>query len=130
MIRFKEDKLEVEFEQVDSRLQVIAYSLAGFIAHKFDKDFIITSIYRSGNDFSVHAYWRGLDFRVQQAGKKSYFTKEEQDSIVDYCEQFLYDTRREKRRFKTLKIHGSVLHGHLQVNALDSTKIVYEQVDA
>jgi len=126
MLRFKSLKLEDEFTQLDKRLQVITYAVAGFIAYKFNKDVIVTSVLRNSNKLSVHYWKRGIDTRVTPKEGAPIYTEEELEEIKIFCTRFLYSAEPKKRKFKTLKIHdtGSGLHLHLQVDGSNYTRIL------
>lgn len=124
MLKFKRKKFEEEFVLADNRLQIICHALASYLDFHFDKDLVITSVFRGDNKFSVHKYWRGIDFRVQPKGGRTIYTEEELQAIRDFCKQFIYSSDPGKHKFRTLKIHGPTLHGHLQVNSNKMTEIV------
>ena len=122
MLKFKYDNLEEEFDASEERLQCIVYSLSGYIEHQFEKDLIITSIYRD-QEGSVHKYWRGVDFRIAPKSGTSIYTDEEIRMIKKYMSRFMYSEV--KKHLNTLRVHdaGSGLHGHIQVNGYDNTII-------
>ena len=123
MIKFKYDELKEQFDVLDDRLQVICYALSGYIAQEMDKDLVITSAYRGDNKLSTHMYYRAFDFRVQPSGGESIYTPEEVEKIKRFCEHFIYSSNPKKYKYKTLKIHGPAIHGHIQVNGEGVTEI-------
>lgn len=123
MIKFKHNELEEQFEVLDDRLQVIGYALSGYIAQEMGKDLIITSVYRGDNKFSTHKYYRAFDFRVEPAGGDAIYTPEEIEKIKRFCAHFIYSSNPKKYKFKTLKVHGPVKHGHCQVNGEGVTEL-------
>ena len=121
-MKFKFDHFEYEFEKLNVRLQIITYALDGFCLRKFNKELVVTDIYRN-NLGSVHYYFRGLDYRIVTQAGEIYFTTSEVDKQKEFCEKFAYQ---EGRDLPTLLVHdsGSGLHGHLQVSNERFTKIV------
>jgi hypothetical protein len=102
---------------------VIGYALSGYIAQEMDKDLIVTSVYRGENKLSTHKYYRAFDFRVQPSGGESIYTPEEIEKIKRFCEHFIYSSNPKKYKFKTLRVHGPVMHGHVQCNAEGVTEL-------
>ena len=93
------------------------------IAQEMDKDLIVTSVYRGENKLSTHKYYRAFDFRVQPSGGESIYTPEEIEKIKRFCEHFIYSSNPKKYKFKTLRVHGPVMHGHVQCNAEGVTEL-------
>ena len=131
-ILFKSHNLQLEFMNIDGRLQTIIYALAGFTVFKFGKAITLTELLRSqemqdryysdsqqylANPWkSVHQYGRGADVSL------SFYTDEE----VKEIEQFLNNTFKYVGTVKTALIHnvGFGNHLHIQVDNEDITKIV------
>ena len=120
MIKFKPGVSSDEFDKLDVRLQHIIFALAGFIAFHFKKKLFITSIYRDRTG-STHKHYRAIDFRIEPSGGSSIYTDEELTSIKKFCRHYKYDELRP--RIPTLRVHGPVLHGHLQVNGKNKTVV-------
>ena len=121
-MKFKHDHFEYEFEKLNIKLQIITYALDGFCLRKFNKELVITDIYRN-NEASVHHYFRGLDYRIVTNAGNIHFTTSEVDEQEKFCKHFEYSDGDKP----TLLVHdaGSGIHGHLQVSSLPFTKIVY-----
>jgi len=120
MIKFKHPHLEAEFEKLDYRLQVQAYALVGFLQHKFGVDLVVTSCIRMEDMTSVHYYLCGLDFR------ESEYTAEMKESIKMFCNHFIYDENRPRKKalFHHANRSGTGQHFHFQVfPSSDTTRI-------
>ena len=131
-IEFKTHNLELEFLNIDSRLQVIIYALSGFVSFNFGKNITLTelmrtqemqdSYYSSNPKYkikpfkSVHQFGRGADISVK------YFTDEELKDIYLFLNKsFAYSNA-----FKTAVIHdvGLGKHLHIQVDSDGATEIL------
>ena len=133
MLKFKGNstRLQEEFEKLDRRLLAIVFAVAGYVAYRFGKDLIITSVYRRGNKSSTHYWYRGVDFRIRQKGQEFHLTDEEVEKIERFCTRFRYSSDPKRKRFNTLRVkgkggkayHGTAPHGHLQVNPFSITEI-------
>lgn len=126
MIQFKSPSMADEFEKTDKRLQIICFSVDGFLNYYFDKSLFITSIYRPENKLSIHAYWRGIDARITPKGGAPTYSDEEIKAVQAYCRRFRYSKDPKKKKYTTLKVHdsGSGLHFHFQVNWNSATEIL------
>ncbi len=113
MIKFKYKKFRAEFEDLDRRLQHIAFDLAGVMEYESGKDIIITSVKRTDQN-STHGHKRALDFRISTAFVE-HFTQEEVELMKKWCADYEYGNGK-----PTLFVHqnkiGKGLHGHLQIN--------------
>ena len=88
MIKFAQSKLRIQYESVDIRLAHIMFALAGAMEYFFNKDIIITSVYRNEKN-SVHKYYRGIDFRISN-WKGKHFNEEEVDFMKVFCSYYKY----------------------------------------
>lgn len=120
MLCFKTSDLEQDFESIDKRLQVLLYAVAGFIAFRFDKDFIITSLYRDDYQ-STHYYGRGADGRTEN------LTRAEGDKVVKFVNSaFIYGKAGHLTLHDEREKQGDSWteeHFHLQVNANAVTEL-------
>ena len=116
MIKFSQNKLKAEFENLDVRLIHIACALAGALEYEFSKDLVITSVFRTDLN-STHGHWRAFDARVKPKWGKAIYTDKELEFIKAFCSHYLYGNDK-----KTLFIHdaGSGLHLHVQVPSGDT----------
>lgn len=123
-MKFKHDYFEHEFAKLNMKLQIITYALDGFCLRRFNKELVVTDIYRN-NEKSVHCYFRGLDYRIKTNAGVVYFTAEQVEKQKEFCKHFEYQD--DGRDLPTLLVHdsGTGLHGHLQVSSLPFTKIAY-----
>ena len=122
-MKFKFDHFEYEFFKLNVRLQIITYALDAFCLRKFNKELVVTAIYRNEKG-TVHYYFRGLDYRIKTQAGEIYFTTSEVKEQEEFCQRFEYQD--DGRDLPTLYVHdaGSGLHGHLQVSNEKFTKIV------
>jgi len=74
---------------------------------QFKKKALVTSMLRPQDKTSVHAYGRGVDFR------SSIYTAKEKKIILEFFDQFVYDSKRPKK--KVLLLEEDPAHFHLQV---------------
>ena len=117
MIIFKRKKFRSEFENLDTRLIHIAFSLSAVMEYEFGKDLVITSVFRSETN-STHKHYRAFDFRISQKFS-THFNEEEINFMKAYCSHYLYGGNK-----PTLYVHqnrlGGGKHGHVQVNSSDT----------
>lgn len=81
MLKFKNDsqQLHDEFHHaITEPLRVILYNLAGYLESNHQKDLTLTSLIRTDNPASVHAYGRGAD------AETSNLTEQERMSAEDF----------------------------------------------
>ena len=86
MIKFKAGgTLEHDFyNKLEPKLRGFLLMVAGFIEYHFNKDMIITSLFRE--DGGVHNFWRGADQRTHDPETKlPLFEPEEIDAIVKFA---------------------------------------------
>lgn len=133
IINYKHDNIKHEFEDdnLDFRVKIIVYALAGFAYYNFGKSLTITEIFRTQEMqdayykddpiynqkpfFSVHQLWRAVDVSVK------YFTDSELEAIKGFLEHIEYG----KIGLKTGLIHniGMGEHIHIQVSSNNYTSI-------
>lgn len=133
VIEFKTPRVEQEFKgvNIDPRLRIIIWALAGYTSLSFNKGILLTEIYRTQAEQdeiykddagyrnfkwdSVHQYWRGADVRLTT------FTLNEAQSIADWLNNnFVYTGHH-----PTALNHdvGSGWHLHIQVDTDGETEI-------
>lgn len=125
MLLFKHHSMEGEFEKLDSRLQFIAYAIAGFCMTRFQKPSTITDVFRN-DPGSTHAYWRGIDLRTR------HLTEEEGDEAVEFVNSIaLYDPKRpslmvikDERKKGDRSRTATGQHWHVQVDPSGRTVLV------
>jgi hypothetical protein len=134
LILYKMDNLKSEFADtnLDYRLRVIVYALAGFVYHNFGKNITITEIlrtqemqdlyykddpiYKQSKWLSTHQYWRAIDLSLK------YFTDSEIEEIAKFLSHFQYGSIGKS----TAIIHdiGLGKHLHIQVSSNAYTNII------
>lgn len=113
-MKHKTDKTKSEFWRMWKVLQYVVMDLAIYTKLKWDKQIVITSIFREiveGKKLSVHNFWRGCDVRSRN------FTKEQIDDIVSYINgRWEYDPSR--KFLHVIQYHnvGLGYHFHIQVH--------------
>jgi len=135
IIEFKEHHLQLEFLSLDldSRLQVVLYALAGFVWFNFGKSITITEIlrtqamqdeyYKDNESYkekpwlSVHQFGRGADVSIK------WFTVQEVKDIEKFLKtNFVYSTA-----FKSICIVHDIGRGnhiHIQVDPDNIIEII------
>ena len=133
IFEFKTDKIKQEFlsGELDYRLQIIIYALAGFVYHRYGKGLLFTEIFRTKETqdkyyaddpiykqkkwLSTHQYWRAADISIR------YFTPQEIREIVIFLKHFSYDVPSKS----VVLVHdiGLGAHIHLQVDNTDKTQV-------
>lgn len=109
-IRFKEDTDYEHFQELNPKLRGIVLDLASFCNYHFNKDIMVTSLFRLEDKRSVHAYGRGADIRSLD------FTAEEIVKIKRYLNTtYIYDPQRPKKVTCLYHNVGLGNHLHLQV---------------
>jgi len=128
----KKERLQKEFEEdIDNRLKIILFALAGYLEYKREEDLIITHLMRTQKEqdaiytsdkvsqeirekyiknpfYSVHQFGRGADVGITNIQKAK--------EIIEWLNtRFVYDGR-----YKTAILHdiGLGKHIHIQVNNL------------
>ncbi len=117
-ILFLEPRYLLEFDQIDSRLRRIFYTLV-YDLWPGDVPVTITSIYRTseenvaagGHPFSVHTVkpTRGIDLRIWQLKPRDI-----SDIPKALNEKYIYDPRRPTMPVCYSRPHGNGPHFHLQ----------------
>lgn len=109
-IRFKEDTGYEHFQELNPKLREIVLDLASFCSFHFNKDIIVTSLFRLEDKKSVHAYGRGADIRSLD------FSAEEIAQIDTYLNTtYIYDPKRPNKLTCLYHNVGQGDHLHLQV---------------
>ena len=130
-MEFKHLRLIAEFDRVKKRLQIIVYALDAYVKHRYKKEIMVTSIFRTQEEQdeiyghlagykespwkSVHQYWRGVDVRL------SNFSKEEIKDILMFLNKSFEYTGRYETAIKHDIGYGS--HIHIQVDMDGVTNI-------
>ena len=150
-LRFKAGKTTIlrdEFRRMDDRLQVLALSIAGFSDLHFNKNIVITEIFRTkeqqlsyypGQKYrpSVHQYGRGIDFGIRTYGAGELdsdhggarlphpgFTEQEIELLDEWYSRVVqYDD--ERPDYDSIVHHNVGLgdHLHIQVSWRNSTRL-------
>jgi hypothetical protein len=131
IIQFKDESISPEFDNINSRLRIIIYALAGYCWNNFGKPLTITELlrtwamqdeyykddpkYQLSKFMSVHQVGRGADISLK------YYTGPEIEQIKAFLSHFLYCNG----DLRSFLVHdmGFGAHLHLQVSAL-KTEIV------
>lgn len=125
MIQFKNDRIKAEWSQLESNnlsLFNLVKALSLLVKNNFDKDVVITSIYRSAEEQaelykdvpegkkvlnSPHMRWEAVDLR------SNIYTETEIKKMLTFLNLFLYQGgQRNVAIYHT--IAGNVAHFHLQ----------------
>jgi len=101
---FKTVKELAEFPDLEHRLQVIIFALAGFMKMKHDRDIVITETLRPNDKTSVHAYGRGCDVRCND------WSNEEVEDAKLFLATINYPGKS-----ATLLVHGKGRNIHLHI---------------
>ena len=127
MVKFKTRRLKQEFydlAQTDPRIRALTSELALWVGRLFDKDLIITCVWRSQeeqkkiygvNQPSAHfctPQCRAVDIRTHQ----EYFTQHELENLESFVNK--YFPRRDGLRAVLLHGKGDNFHLHLSVEPL------------
>lgn len=108
-----------KLQQKNNLLFNMAMELCQISYEDFGKNAVITSIYR-GPDHplyrkgSVHAYWRGIDFRVHH-----YTPLEEKKLELHFERNYIYDENRDDK--KCFLIHGEGWNRHIHMQTHPET---------
>jgi len=140
MIVFKTDRQKTEFADpnIDSRVRVILFAVSGYAEHTYQRDVEITEVFRTQEEqndiytvkalpeiaeqykvhpwYSVHQFWRGVDFVMRGAHI------EEVEAMEKWVNgNFVYT----HLSVKTALEHnmGAGLHIHIQVDNDNVTEI-------
>jgi len=109
-IRFKEDTDHEHFQELNPKLRGIVLDLATYCSFHFNRDIMVTSLFRLENKKSVHAYGRGADIRSLD------FNAEEIAQIERYLNTtYIYDPSRPNKLTCLYHNVGFGDHFHLQV---------------
>lgn len=116
-ICFKDPELFVQFHKLKDKNMLmyhLAVELADYSYTWFDKQAIVTSVYRGPtnelyNPMSVHGFWRGVDFR------SSIYIDDELAELEGFVNgNYVYDPKRPEKQ--CFMVHGDPPHIHVQVH--------------
>ena len=143
MIKFKTDKLFAQFfsEKLDKRLRTIIYSILGELNESsilfycnvtdvFRAQEEQDNIYKDDPEYqkqkweSVHQYWRGIDFIIENEEGENYDKNFHENLVKKINNAFQYNDKQNHQTALYHEIGSNGVHIHIQVHALNETRLL------
>ena len=143
MIRFKTDKLFAQFysEKLDKRLRTILYSVLGELNESSVLFYCnITDVFRTQEEQdriykddpeyqkqkweSVHQYWRGIDFIIEDSEGINYDKNFHENLVNKINNSIQYNDKQNHNTALYHEVGFNGVHIHLQVFALNETRLL------
>lgn len=134
MIKFKNNskRLKKEFNLLDNRLRFILFAIDGYVVKSFDKDIVITQLFRTDEEQkeiykdgrkSLHQFYLAADIR------SSMFSQEEIGNIYSYLEENVYYGEEDKEVVIYHIVGKGSFHFHLQISYKDTVKLIKKKIN-
>lgn len=119
-MKFKEDRIEIEFERAPLMLQLVMEDFDKISKIHCGQEAIVTRILgKIDGDSGVHADHRAADFRDEFEGGRLY-TEEQVKFLVQYMNS-MYQRNDGKLTMIHHSFNGGPLHFHVQIATLTKT---------